>query len=129
MTPTTEALLRQISLLSNRLAALEGETPLVTESRELASDFGALLRGDRSGPMPFLGFRYRNHRGTTEDRRVLPLFVSYGECSYHGEGMHYLLSALCADRNGFRQFKMTDVLAHADGSVFSVEARDPEEGR
>jgi predicted DNA-binding transcriptional regulator YafY len=60
-------------------------------------------------PQP-VTLRYRNHRGETALRRVLPLRLWYGATAWHPEPQ-WLLDAVDTERGVERSFALRDVLA------------------
>lgn len=60
--------------------------------------------------LPILQFRYRNHRGEESIRRVAPVRLYYGRCSWHGEDVQLLLEAKDLDKGALRTFALRDVL-------------------
>jgi predicted DNA-binding transcriptional regulator YafY len=60
---------------------------------------------DYEMPMVFL---YRNHRGETAERRVIPMSVEFCATEWHPEPQ-WILGALDLDRGVTRQFAMRDM--------------------
>jgi predicted DNA-binding transcriptional regulator YafY len=54
--------------------------------------------------------RYRNHRGETAWRKILPYFIRWGLSPWH-DGRQWLLEAYDFDRDADRTFALKDVLA------------------
>lgn len=56
-------------------------------------------------------FRYTNHKGETEDRKVIPLWLRYGQAELHKEDQ-WLLECIALDRgNGaeYRTFALSGI--------------------
>lgn len=53
--------------------------------------------------------RYRNHRGVTAWRRIIPVEIGYHATAWHGEPQ-WILRALDLDKDADRDFAMKDVL-------------------
>jgi hypothetical protein len=59
---------------------------------------------------------YRNHRGITSYRRIVPRAMTFGECEWH-PGPQWLLTARDVDKRADRTFAMCDVLEWKQGCV------------
>ena len=57
-----------------------------------------------------LTVRYRNHRGETADRTIIPMRIWYGATEWHPEDQ-WLLEALDVARNVVRDFAIADIQA------------------
>lgn len=53
--------------------------------------------------------RYRNHRGETALRRIIPKVIRFSFSQWHPE-IQWLLDAVDIDRNADRTFAMKDIL-------------------
>ncbi len=56
-----------------------------------------------------MSFTYKNWRGVTERRVVVPKEVRYGATEWHPEPC-YLLHAMDTKRKAFRDFKISDIV-------------------
>jgi len=54
-------------------------------------------------------FRYRNHKGISSARRVIPIKIEYKTSQWH-KGQQWILQAYCIERNETRDFAMKDIV-------------------
>ncbi|MFH1290765.1 MAG: hypothetical protein ABIH92_05150 [Nanoarchaeota archaeon] len=53
--------------------------------------------------------RYKNYRGKTSDRRIIPLGVSYGSTEYHKEEEQWILRVWDLDKRDYRTYALKDI--------------------
>ena len=57
---------------------------------------------------PIMRIKYRNWKGVTEDRRILPIRVEYLSTEFHPKP-YWALIAHCLERDAERAFRMSDI--------------------
>lgn len=80
----------------------------MTEHDETPTERHLTGAGEPSTEPPPFVFIYRNHRGETGTRRVIPRGIRYGTSEHHPEPC-WLLEAWCLDREGARTFALSSV--------------------
>lgn len=60
--------------------------------------------------MNLVTFKYRNHRGEEEVRRVLPIRIWHGSTAWHPHPQ-LLMEAFCLDKQATRDFAMSGLLS------------------
>lgn len=55
-------------------------------------------------------FIYRNWRGETRERTVIPHDIYFGEMPHH-VGRQWFLNALCCEKGAMRSFAIEDILS------------------
>ncbi len=56
-----------------------------------------------------LHFTYRNYKGVTSDRKVIPLSIYFGSTEYHKEEQ-WLMSGFDLDKQADRVFAVCDII-------------------
>ncbi len=57
-----------------------------------------------------LHFLYKNYRGETSDRSVLPMNIKFGRSKHHPNKDQWLLEAMDIDKKAVRLFAMRDII-------------------
>lgn len=64
-------------------------------------------------PVHPLTFTYRNYKGITSNRKVIPINIYWGSNEYH-EGDQWLLKAFDLDKNEIRFFAVRDIISFGE---------------
>src|SRR5207244_646103 len=68
---------------------------------------------------------YRNHRGETRVRTILPRGIWFGGTTYH-EGSQWFLTAFDAEGETSRHFALSGILAWDDEAIANYQALEAE---
>ena len=58
-----------------------------------------------------LSFIYKNYKGQTSERTVLPLGIFYGVTEYHKDKPQYFLHAWDTQKKAYRDFALKDMVS------------------
>lgn len=59
--------------------------------------------------LPPLVMKYKNWRGVTSTRKIIPDYIWFGVTQYH-QNLQWLLHALDAEKNEYRDFALADII-------------------
>jgi hypothetical protein len=81
------------------------------------------LLAQRNGDKQEVRVRYRNHRGVTGTRRLIPLETWFGETEFH-QGEQWFLKAFDCDKEVIRHFSLDGIRMWMRGP-FGATMEDP----
>jgi predicted DNA-binding transcriptional regulator YafY len=68
-------------------------------------------------------FTYENHRGVTEIRRIVPMYIWFGETPYH-KRKQWFVHGWCFERQAARDFAWSEIQGWAEAEDQSLPWRD-----
>jgi predicted DNA-binding transcriptional regulator YafY len=71
-------------------------------------------------------FTYENHRGVTEIRRIVPMYIWFGETPYH-KRKQWFVHGWCFERQAARDFAWSEIQGWAEAEDQSLPWRDGEQ--
>jgi len=74
---------------------------------ELPEDVQAKFKGKQPEDV-MISVRYKNYRGETSERKIIPLEISLGKTEYHKE-TQWLLQVWDLDKEDYRTYALKDI--------------------